>query len=161
MMIPKKVRLNRLTDIIKSNRVSNQEELLTMLAKWGCNVTQATLSRDLKELRVSKMADGLGGYYYRLPYAQHPADAEGRSDVSFAFKGVCSIEISGQMCVIKTIPGYANMIASILDASLGHEIMGSIAGDDTIFIIIRVGLDTDELLSAMESVMPGIASLRI
>lgn len=160
-MTPKKERLERLQNIIRSHRVANQEELLTLLSGHGYDVTQATLSRDLKELKVAKMPDGLGGYYYKLPDAQHLAVAAGQSGVSIASKGVRSVEISGQMCVVKTIPGYANMIATILDASLGREIMGSIAGDDTILVIVRADTDTGELLSAMEAAIPGIASMRI
>ena len=161
VMTPKQERLDKLRNLITSNKISNQEGLLAMLAEEGVCVTQATLSRDLKELKVAKTPDGAGGYNYRLPYSQHTFNASNAGGTAHFSSGVRSIEFSGQMCVLKTIPGYANMVASILDAALGRGIMGSIAGDDTLLIIVREGTDYKALLSEMEAVIPGISSRRI
>lgn len=163
-MNPKQKRLDILRRIIASSKAGNQENILSMLEAEGFVVTQATLSRDLKELKVAKMPDGQGGYRYVLPEKAEPRKkTEPALSVAdnHAGAGVVSIEFSGQMCVLKTRPGYANMIAAIIDGPLNSRIMGSIAGDDTILLILRKKTDTEMILSEMEKVIPGISVRRI
>lgn len=164
-MNAKQDRLNKLRRIITANKASNQEELLALLSAEGCVVTQATLSRDLKALKVAKAPDGTGGYHYRLPemrvatqtMLQEPLQPYGIHTV----EGVRSLEFSGQMCVIKTRPGYANMIGSLVDSVLGHKVMGTIAGDDTLLIVMREHSDLEDIVTALEAAVPGISSHRI
>ncbi len=160
----KQKRLDILGRIIASSKAGNQEDILSMLEAEGFVVTQATLSRDLKELKVAKMPDGQGGYRYVLPEGTSsqkknvPVIPVSENHIG---SGVVSIEFSGQMCVLKTRPGYANMIAAIIDGPLNSGIMGSIAGDDTILLILREKTDAEMIMSEMERVIPGISVRRI
>lgn len=164
-MNPKQKRLDILRKLIVSTKAASQEDILPKLAAEGFVVTQATLSRDLKELKVAKMPDGFGGYRYVLPEMasaavnlHRAASSSGRDHV---LEGIISLEFSGQMCVLKTRPGYANMIAAILDAPLNAKIMGSIAGDDTILLVLRENTDHEAISADMETVIPGISARRI
>ena len=114
-------------------------------------LTQATLSRDLKQLKVAKAASMNGKYVYVLPNetmykrVHKPLSATAMLSAS----GFISINFSGNMGVIKTRPGYASSIAYNLDNSEIEDILGTIAGDDTIFIVIREGADTAEITRAI------------
>lgn len=162
-MSTKLKRLDVLRRLIASNKAGSQEDILLMLAENGFNVTQATLSRDLKALKVAKIPDGHGGYHYILPESitgQEPVPISGNAS-GHIISSIKSIEFSGQMGVIRTRPGYANMIASILDSSIGSGLMGTVAGDDTVLLILRQGADSAELLADLEKVIPGISVRRI
>ncbi|MED9899914.1 MAG: hypothetical protein UFM30_03830 [Bacteroidales bacterium] len=159
-MNEKKKRLDILKQLIASNTASNQEDILSMLAEKGSVVTQATLSRDLKELKVAKTPDGKGGYHYKLPEINTP-DMPEQLDMRHASVGVFSIEFSGQFGVIKTRPGYANMIATIVESALKHKIMGTIAGDDTLLLLLREQADVESIMYILESALPGIKERRI
>lgn len=158
----KQERLATLRKLIASNKVGNQEDILEILSSMGHEITQATLSRDLKELKVAKTPDGVGGYHYKLP-GNVPNAQPDKVNLGndHTVSGVRSVEFSGQMCVVKTMPGYANMVASLLDMSLGHSLMGTIAGDDTLLVILREGTDAMHLISDMDKVLPGIAALLV
>ncbi|MCI6768856.1 MAG: hypothetical protein MR597_01490 [Bacteroidales bacterium] len=107
-MQPKQDRLKKIREIIASNKVNNQDAILDKLSDEGYSITQATLSRDLKILKVSKTPDGVGGYYYVLPEMRLMNDLITSHPVSYGsdtVSGVKSIEFSGQMCVMKTTPG--------------------------------------------------------
>lgn len=160
-MNEKKNRLDILKQLIASNAAGNQEDILSMLAEKGFVVTQATLSRDLKELKVAKTPDGKGGYHYKLPEIITPDIPEQQLDMRHASVGVFSIEFSGQFGVIKTRPGYANMIATIVESALKHKIMGTIAGDDTLLLLLREHADVESIMYILESALPGIKERRI
>ena len=156
-------RLEMLRKIIFSSKVGNQEELLSMLADNGIVVTQATLSRDLKELQVAKTPDAAGD---RLPedmpsVLETPGVSYRAHEATHIISGIRSIEFSGQAGVLKTRPGYANMVASVIDNALSHKIMGTIAGDDTILIVLRAETEADEILAEIERIIPGISARRI
>ena len=123
-------RLEALRMIISSQELGSQDELLTALKKEGFQLTQATLSRDLKQLKVAKAASMRGNYVY--------------------------INFSGNMGVIKTRPGYASSIAYNIDNSHINQILGTIAGDDTIFIVIKQGVTKDEVIDALSEVVPNM-----
>lgn len=158
-------RLSLIRELVSSNKVSNQEDLLAMLARCGCVITQATLSRDLKELKVAKSPDVSGGYHYSLLSGDGAAAAgafiDHRDVASTIIAGIVSIEFSGQLCVVKTRPGYANMVASIIDSTLSGRIMGTIAGDDTVLLVLREGTDADSILDRIDKVIPNIRSRRV
>lgn len=148
-------RLSTMKDIIRSNRIDNQDTLLELLEKEGFKVTQATLSRDLKVLKVGKVSDGWSGYYYVLP----DTDLVSESDMSYiqdVRRGIISIEFSGNIGVIKTRPGHANSVCFALDVLSLPEILGSLAGDDTIFIILREGMTKEDLLESFNTRIPEI-----
>jgi transcriptional regulator of arginine metabolism len=148
-------RLKKIKDLIRSHRIESQETLLTLLEKENFNVTQATLSRDLKYLRVSKISDGWSGYYYSLPAEENPPKAE-QGYIQDVRRGTLSLEFSYHIGVIKTLPGHANSVALALDNLGLPEILGTVAGDDTIFVILREGMTKEDLMSSFQEKIPEI-----
>ena len=142
-MNSKKERLETICRIIQTKKSGNQEELLKELGNSGFRITQATLSRDIKQLKIVKVHDESGNYVYRLP--DYPTFTQPAKPVS----GHPNIEFSGNLAVIKTRPGYAMGIASDIDTHASHEILGTIAGDDTILIIPREGISRDKIVKAL------------
>jgi len=153
-----KQRLNRLAvvkDLISRNKIENQDILLQMLRDEGYEVTQATLSRDLKTLKVGKISDGWSGYYYSLPEDILVAEEE-KSYIQDVRRGIVSIEFSGNMGVIKTRSGHAQSVCYALDVLGLPEILGTIAGDDTIFLLLREGMTKEDLLEDFRTKIPEI-----
>lgn len=147
-------RHSEIRKIISRGNVRNQEELLSALKVKGYDMTQATLSRDLKFLKVAKMPHPLEGYVYVIPdFDSAEARAEGAAD-SFLAEGFRGINYSGNLAVMKTLPGYASSFAAVIDSANPYEILGTIAGDDTILIVRREGTSKNDLLNALRSVMP-------
>lgn len=140
-------RLAKLRMLISSQEICSQSELLEALKKEDIKITQATLSRDLKQLKVAKAASMNGKYVFVLPnetmYKRvvNPIPASQMLQES----GVSSITFSGTLGVIKTRPGYASAIAYDIDNGNYPQILGTIAGDDTIFIVVQEGTDTNLL----------------
>ena len=154
----KKSRLETLRMIISSRELGNQEELLAALQQEGFKLTQATLSRDLKQLKVAKAATMNGNYVYVLPNAtmykrvSSPAQIKEMMQVP----GFISIQFSGNMAVICTKPGYASSIAYNIDNSEIPYILGTIAGDDTIFMVIQENIDEHDVVTALKKVVPNM-----
>ena len=157
-MKDKKNRLEALRLIISSQQMGSQEELLNALQNEGFNLTQATLSRDLKQLKVAKAATMSGNYVYVLPNESMYKRVSTRSSVRemMQIPGYISIHFSGNMGVIKTRPGYASAIAWNIDRSDIPEILGTIAGDDNIFIVIKEGVSHKEVTEALKTVIPNM-----
>lgn len=152
-------RSNRLAvvkELIKNNRIDNQDTLLEMLRHEGYNVTQATLSRDLKMLKVGKISDGWSGYYYALPSNDIVTESE-KNYIQDVRRGILSIEFSGNIGVIKTRAGHANSVGIALDVLALPEILGTVAGDDTIFVILREGMTKEDLLESFKTRIPEVA----
>ena len=154
----KNSRMETLKMLISSQELSSQEEVLQALEKEGFKLTQATLSRDLKQLKVAKAASMNGKYVYVLPndtmYKRVTTPRAARE--MLLTSGFISLNFSGNMGVIKTRPGYASSIAYNIDNSDIPEIIGTIAGDDTIFIVIRQGVLEEDVIRALEMVIPDI-----
>jgi transcriptional regulator of arginine metabolism len=140
-------RLEALKLLISSKELSNQEEVLQALKVEGFELTQATLSRDLKQLKVAKAASMNGKYVYVLPNETMYKRVHKPLSVSEMLQtpGFVSINFSGNMGIIKTRPGYASSIAYNIDNSDIPEIIGTIAGDDTIFVVIKEGVSHDDV----------------
>lgn len=157
-MKEKNQRLEALRLIISSQQLGSQEELLSALQKEGFKLTQATLSRDLKQLKVAKAASMSGNYVYVLPNETMYKRVSTPNSVREMMKvpGFVSINFSGNMGVIKTRPGYASSIAWNIDNSDIPEIIGTIAGDDTIFIVIKEGVRAQEVVEALSDVVPNM-----
>ena len=157
-MKTKNNRLEALRMIISSQELGSQEELLSALQKEGFQLTQATLSRDLKQLKVAKASSMSGNYVYVLPNdTMYKRIASPRSAMEMLqTSGFISINFSGNMGVIKTRPGYASSIAYNIDNSDIPEIIGTIAGDDTIFIVIKEGVSHRDVINALREVVPNI-----
>jgi len=126
---------------------------MKLLSKEGFKLTQATLSRDMRYLRVSKMYDQEKGYIYYLP------DVDGNENMKisgFLADGFVSYEFANGMMIMRTYPGYASSIASAIDSVSIVEIAGTIAGDDTILIIPRDGSSKSSLLKQLAGIIPGL-----
>ena len=142
----KEQRLQAIHEILTSQQVGSQDELQQLLSAKGFSVTQATLSRDIRALRVAKRPTRDGGYVY-VP--ENPAQV-----VPGSGKGLVeSLEFSGQLAVLKTRPGYAAAVASEIDKHSPREICGTIAGDDTILIIPREGVSREEIKAVLKPMM--------
>lgn len=158
-MKEKKNRLETLRMIISSCELGSQDELLEALQNEGFKLTQATLSRDLKQLKVAKAATMNGNYVYVLPNVTMYKRVSTPTQVKEMMQvpGFLSINFSGNMGVIKTRPGYASSIAYNIDNSDIPQIIGTIASDDTIFIVIRQGVTQDEVVKALSEVVPNMS----
>lgn len=152
----KKDRITAIREVIQSQSISSQDELLKELQAKGFEVTQATLSRDLKQMQIAKIATREGGYMYVMP----DVAASAKYKVSPHFippktvAGVVSIECSQVLIVIRTRPGYASSIAYDIDMSALPEVMGTVAGDDTILVIPRAGFTTHQVAEALCEALP-------
>lgn len=154
----KRIRQQAIKEILSSAKVSSQEDLLRRLTASGFSLTQATLSRDLKLMKVVKQPTEVGDYIYILPQenASEIKLLTNKKSRSFADIGFKSISFSGNMAVIKTKPAYAGGIASDIDAKAYPQILGSIAGDDTIFLVIKEGISRELVLEVLSSTIPSI-----
>jgi len=148
-------RLNKIKELIQIHHIDSQEMLLDLLIKEGFHVTQATLSRDLKMLKVGKISDGWSGYYYALPDNDLISESE-KSYIQDVRRGVLSIECSGNIGVIKTRQGHADSVALALDVLSIPEILGSVAGDDTIFVILREDMTKEDLITSFRKRIPEV-----
>ena len=147
-------RLLAIEKIIREARISTQEELLKKLKGKGVSCTQATLSRNLRQLGVGRIPDGSGGYRYSMPdSSRSAADSPVKLNIVPVIQEV--IEAKG-MLIIKTIPGNANNTALFIDNAGRYEIAGTIAGDDTILLIPRDGISSHQLHSCLEIILPGL-----
>lgn len=148
-------RLEALKMLISSKELSNQEEVLQALKVEGFLLTQATLSRDLKQLKVAKAASMNGKYVYVLPNeTMYKRIHKPLSPTEMMqTPGFVSINFSGNMGIIKTRPGYANNIAYNIDSSDIPQIIGTIAGDDTIFIVIKEGETPEEVKESLNGII--------
>ena len=154
-MKTKNNRLEALRMIISSRQLGSQEELLNALQEEGFQLTQATLSRDLKQLKVAKASTLRGNYVYVLPNDTMYKRVSTPSNVRdmMGESGLLSIKFSGNMGVIKTRPGYASAIAWNIDSKELPQILGSIAGDDTIFVVIKEGCEHEEVAKALAEIV--------
>ena len=144
-------RIEVLKMLISSKEMGSQEEVMQALKSEGFPITQATLSRDMKQLRIVKASSMNGKSVYVLPNeTMYKRVHKPLSAIEMTrTPGFISINYSGNIGVIKTRPGYASSIAYNLDNSEIEDILGTIAGDDTIFIVIREGADTAEITRAI------------
>ena len=149
-------RLMEIRRLIGNRNISSQEELMKMLEKQGYEMTQATLSRDLKYLKVAKMPDDREGYVYILPDKDQAVE-----EVEFSgqgLSGLISLDFAQGMAILRTLPGHAGSIAYTLDNLGAYEIAGTIAGDDTILLIPRDGVSRSDLANLLKIRMPGLVS---
>lgn len=142
--------------IISVHEISSQEEMLAELRKEGYSVTQATLSRDLKQLKVGKAMNLKGHYVYVMPNTAvyKRVSSPGQIKEMMQVPGFVSIHFSNNIGVIKTRPGYASSIAWNIDNSNIPYIIGTIAGDDTIIFVIAESADEADVMSALSRVVP-------
>ena len=129
----KSERQSMIRTLLKEQTIQTQEELAEALRNRGFQVTQATVSRDMKGMHLIKVPADDGGYRYAVPERDGPGLSERL--IRMLKDCVLSVEAAGQMIVVKTISGSANTAAEALDSMDMPEILGSIAGDNTIFLV--------------------------
>ena len=146
-------RHSKILELISEKDIATQEDLLVYLRESGFDVTQATVSRDIKELRLVKTMVSDGKYRYS------PATSDSNADVSTKYavfnQSAKSVDYANNMIVIKCYTGMANAACAVLDAMNHEGVVGTLAGDDTIFIACRTenaaSAVKDELLSLLKS----------
>ncbi|MFP4363446.1 MAG: arginine repressor [Spirochaetia bacterium] len=148
-------RLKTIKAIIKKERVDSQESLLQHLKSLGYQVTQATLSRDLKLLKVGKVADGYHGYYYTLPGDDETKENERIYKQDFV-RGYVSLAFSGNLGLLKTLPGHADSVALALDNLDFEHILGTVAGDDAVLVILKEDKPRDEFYKILKEKIPEV-----
>lgn len=154
-MATRQDRLFIIKQIIQTQEIGNQEELAQALAKNGYNLTQPSLSRDLKLLKVVKGFAPGGKNIYMLPdNPKYQRVREHREAGTAIQNGFMSIRISGQLAVVKCRPGYASGLASDIDNAKIPEIIGTIAGDDTIFLALEEGFNKESLEANLRTIVP-------
>ncbi|ENH97423.1 arginine repressor [Gracilibacillus halophilus YIM-C55.5] len=133
----------KIREIITDNEIETQDELVDELRNMGYEITQATISRDIKELHLVKVPTTNGLYKYSLPADQKFNPLEKlRRLIMDAF---VSIDIATHFIVLKTLPGNANAVGALIDNLSWDEILGTICGDDTILIICRTEEEAHEI----------------
>jgi transcriptional regulator of arginine metabolism len=149
--VPKRSRQEAILEIIRAHRVTSQMELRTLLEEKGIEVTQATLSRDLRELRLVKVPGAEGGGHYSLPEEwEHTPPLETLLPALFL-----SAEGTGNLLVVKTMTGGAQAVALGIDWEEWPEVLGTIAGDDTILIVLREAQDLPDVQDRIEYLAEG------
>jgi transcriptional regulator of arginine metabolism len=153
-------RLAAIKELIQHRQISQQEELVRLLLQRGFDSTQATVSRDLKFLQITKTTLNDGSFIYVLPSRSRLMREVSKSQIPEILEnenrwilGVQSIERSQSLVVVRTKPGYAGSIATDIDAHALPEVMGTIAGDDTILIIPRLAFTPENVVIALSKVL--------
>ena len=147
----KSVRQVAILDIIEKQDVETQEELADALRAQGIKVTQATVSRDIKELRLLKVLTPSGAY----KYATADKAENGLSDrfIRVLAESMLRVAVSGNLVVVKTLSGSANVAAEALDSLHWPEILGSLAGDNTILLVIRAESEAQQVVQRIQELM--------
>jgi len=142
--------------IIRNGNVHSQDELLVELKAKSFDLTQATLSRDLKELQIAKVPHPAKGYVYVFPETENNTNLVVQRQVNYLADGFRDLRFSGNLAVLHTQPGYASSIAAVIDKANSWEILGTVAGDDTILIIQKEGISKLDLINALITIMPNL-----
>ena len=142
-------RLALIEKLVRENVIGSQEELLKMMEGTGMKCTQATLSRDLRQIGISRGFDGSGGYRYILP--------SGREESAEALPGSATAAITGMiwargLLLISTPPGFASAVAIRIDRAGRYEIAGTVAGDDTILLIPRDNISNEAIEECLKTI---------
>lgn len=152
----KGARLEVLKMIIGSMELGTQEELLAELDKAGYVSTQATLSRDLKQLRIVKAQNIEGRYVYMLPTSRvyHTISDRHATLDQMNRLGALSVRFSGNIAVVKTLPGHAAHVGYDIDNATLSCVLGTIAGDDTVMVVLVEGTPHNVALNALATAVP-------
>jgi transcriptional regulator of arginine metabolism len=150
----KQERHEQIRHLIRAGRIGSQDELLFLLREKGYTSTQATLSRDLHEMKVLKVPAGDKGYVYLDPDDKKPDFHEEQLRINYLAEGFRDLQLSGNLAVIRTLPGYASSIAVVIDNARLKELLGTIAGDDTILVILKENVTKSDLIAVLLKTLP-------
>jgi len=146
-------RLKAVRQIIKEYRINSQETLLDHLRDQGFTVTQATLSRDLKVLKVGKVSEGSNGYYYTLPTEEELRESQ-HNHAQDLKRGYLSMDFSGNLAIVRTLTGHADTVGIALDNIGIREIVGTVAGDDTVLVVFRENTNPERIRTQLRELVP-------
>ena len=132
-------RLLAIRKLIENEQICSQEELLFRLKELNVEATQSTLSRDLKFMRVAKIPHKDKGYIYIIPDSIQNEQTDEKAS-AIVTDSISSIDFSGNIAVMKTLPGYAKAVTVLIDNENYFEVLGTIGGDDTVLIVMREGV---------------------
>lgn len=149
----KSERLNLIRRIVGEELIGSQEDLIVRLAELGIQATQSTLSRDFKEINISKMPHPDKGYIYVL---SEKLGSDIVTNVANIGDAVLSIKFSHNIAVIATKSGYASAISVIIDGRKSKDIIGSIAGDNNIMLILHENAVREDVLAQMQQLFPAL-----
>lgn len=147
----KRNRHDKIIEIIASNVVETQEQLAALLKDAGYDVTQATVSRDIRQMKLTKQATEDGKYKY--VYTTADSDVMQDKYVSVLRAGYVSMDVAQNILVLKTVSGMAMALATAIDALDFPQIVGCIAGDDTIMIAIKTSEEAVEVMEELRTLM--------
>lgn len=142
----------KILELIADYPIDTQEELLRRLNASGFTVTQATVSRDIKELRLIKTQSSNGGYHYTTVKPEISMDVTSKFQTMLT-SSVHSIDYAGNMVVIKCYTGLASAACVALDANKWKGVVGTLAGEDTIFMVMRTAEDADAITHQLRNLM--------
>jgi len=148
----KVARQRKIQEIIENQNIETQSELTEVLRKQGFEVTQATVSRDIKELGLIKIPTGFNSGKYSIPGKITLVNLHERTKRLFR-DNVTNIDFSENLIIIRTLPGAAQAIASCIDHLDSKEIIGTVAGDDTIMMVIKPKDRVSAVIEKMEELM--------
>ncbi|CUH94287.1 hypothetical protein P22_0353 [Propionispora sp. 2/2-37] len=148
----KGIRHSKIKEIVEHKAIETQEDLAEALRREGIEITQATVSRDIKELMLIKVPVGDGRYRYAFPLEQNVVFSQSRMARMFQ-DSVVLLDHSQNMIVLKTLPGTAQAVASTIDCSKWPEILGTVAGDDTIFVVVKPPEAVQEVLNKFQKLL--------
>lgn len=144
-------RQSKILELIRNNDIETQEELQAYLVKDGYAVTQATVSRDIREMKLTKISTNNGKQKYVA--LNDNTDDLSEKYVRVLKDGYVSMDMAQNILVIKTVSGMAGAVCASIDAMNIHEIVGSIAGDDTIMCAIRTTEDTIQIMKKLRRII--------
>lgn len=150
----KKTRHDKILEIIAQHEVETQEELVRYLREGGFDVTQATISRDIRELKLYKMSVGKGKQKYIVLQQGDENHMEDKF-IRVLKDGFVSMDMAQNILVVRTVSGMAMAVAAAIDSLHFQEIVGSIAGDDTIMVAVRTVEDTEQLMERIRKLLQG------
>ncbi len=147
----KKSRHQKIIELVGRMRIGTQEDLADILNKEGYKVTQATVSRDIKELKLSKVAGNDGSQYYQIIEKEEQVYSE--KYIRVLREALMSMDTAGNFLVIRTMVGMANAVAAALDQFKLDKIVGTLAGDDTIMCAMKNSQDAEEVKERIREIM--------
>jgi transcriptional regulator of arginine metabolism len=149
----KNTRQKQILALIAEHEITTQEELIEKLRDSGFHVTQATVSRDIKQLKLIKIAGENDTYKYAVSGSEMPAPAVNAKYNNILMETVTEIDYAGHLIVVKTFNGMAMAAGAAIDALKWNGIMGCIAGDDTVFIAVRSEAFAKEISQRIQSLI--------
>ena len=150
----KKTRLQTIRMIVSSQMICSQEDLMIELDKAGFPCTQTTLSRDLKQLRISKVRGKSGHSAYALPHEGQFLVPPTREEIE---RKLWNLHFSANLMVVHTPPGHASMVALEIDSSAHPFFLGSVAGDDTVIVVLAEEVEREDARSVVLGLIPQLA----